>query len=111
MAMQEPGLDRHEWASELESLDEDLHADPYQALPALADLVERMLVEAGYNLADPVVREGEEREVVAEYLAAREVSDLVETGNSQLSPGDVAAAIEGLRTLADYVLAEHIDLS
>jgi hypothetical protein len=93
MAMQEPGLDRHEWGSELESLDEDLHTDPFQALPALADLVERMLDEAGYDLADPVVREGEEREVVAEYRAAREVADLVETGNSRLSP------------------AEHIDLS
>jgi hypothetical protein len=111
MSMQEPGLDRHEWESELASLDDDLHTDPYGALPALADLVERMLVDAGYDLADPVAREGEEREVVAGYLAAREVADLVETGNGLLSPGDVAAAIEGLRAIADYVIAEHIDLS
>ena len=111
MQMQEPGLDRHEWQSELQSLEDDLHDDPFQALPGLADLVERMLIEAGYDLTDPVAREGDAREVVAEYLAAREVADLVETGNSQLSPGDVASAIEGLRALADYVLAEHIDLS
>jgi hypothetical protein len=67
-----------------------------------------MLEETGYDLDDPVVREGEEREVVAEYLAAREVSDLVESGNEQVSAGDVGAAIEGLRALADFVLAEHI---
>jgi hypothetical protein len=109
--MQEPGLDRHEWESELQSLEEDLRHDPFQALPDLANLVERMLVEAGYDLTDPVAREGEERDIVAEYVAAREVANLVETGNSQLSPGDVASAIDGLRALADHVLAEHIDLS
>jgi hypothetical protein len=107
MSMDEPGLDRHEWESQLEGLEEDLRTDPFDALPELADLVERMLEDAGYDVADPVVREGEEREVVAEYLAAREVSDLVESGNDQLSPGDVAAAIEGLRLLAAFVLAEH----
>src|SRR5919106_2019856 len=102
MSMDEPGLDRHEWESQLEGLDEDLRSDPFDALSELADLVERMLEDAGYNVDDPVVREGEEREVVAEYLAAREVSDLVESGNDQLSPGDVAAAIEGLRSLAAF---------
>lgn len=111
MFMHEPGLDRHEWETALAALEEDLHTDPYQALPELADLVERMLAEAGYDLDDPVAREGEEREVVAEYLAAREVADLIETGNSELSPGDVAAAIDGLRALAEHALAEDIDLS
>jgi hypothetical protein len=108
MSMPEPGLDRHEWESLLEGLEEDLRTDPVAALPNLADLVERMLEEAGYDLDDPVVREGEEREVVAEYLAAREISDLVESGNDQVSPGDVAAAIEGLRALARFVIAGHI---
>ena len=108
MSMQVPGLDRHEWEGVLEGLEDDLRTDPLAALPDLADLVERMLKEADYDLDDPVVREGEEREVVAEYLAAREISDLVESGNDQLSPGDVAAAIEGLRVLARFVIAEHI---
>jgi hypothetical protein len=108
MSLEEPGLDRHAWESLLEGLGDDLRTDPFAALPDLADLVERMLEEAGYDLDDPVVREGEEREVVAEYLAAREVADLVERGNDQVSPGDVAAAIEGLRALAGFVTAEHI---
>jgi hypothetical protein len=104
MSSPEPGIDRHQWASELEALDEALHDDPAGALPELADLVERMLTESGYDLADPVARAGEEREVVSEYLAARETSDLVERGSEGVGPGDVAAAIDGLRALAEYLL-------
>jgi hypothetical protein len=107
MSMHEPGLDRHQWETELQGLEEDLRADPFQGLPELADLVERMLVEVEYDLENPVVLEGEEREVVAEYLAAREIADLVEKGSDQLSPGDVASAIDGLRALAAYVIAER----
>lgn len=103
----EPGLDRHDWQSHLEGLDDDLHADPFDALPELADLVERMLAEADYDVGDPVARDGEEREIVAEYLAAREIADLVEQGNTTISPGDVAQAINGLRAVADYLVRER----
>jgi hypothetical protein len=109
MSMQEPGLDQHDWYSQLESLDEDLRTDPVEALPELADFVERILGEAGYDLADPVAREGEEREVVAEYLAAREISDLVEQGSNQMSLGDVAQAIAGLRAVAEHLIRERAD--
>ena len=107
MSMQEPGLDRYDWQSHLESLDEDLHADPFDALPELADLVERMLVEASYDVNDPVAREGEEREIVAEYAAAREIATLVEQGNTTISPGDVGQAIAGLRAVAEYLIRER----
>jgi hypothetical protein len=107
MSMHEPGLNEHDWATQLEGLDEDLHTDPFDALPELADLVERILGEAGYDVADTVAREGEEREVVAEYLAAREISDLVERGNDQISPGDVAQAIDGLRAVAEFLISER----
>jgi hypothetical protein len=107
MSMHEPGLDRHEWYSQLESLDEDLRTDPVAALPELADLVEQILVETGYDIDDPVVREGDEREVVAEYLAAREISDLVEESSDQMSLGDVAQAIAGLRAVAEHVIRER----
>jgi hypothetical protein len=107
MSMHEPGLDEHDWATQLEGLDDELRSDPVDALPELADLVERMLGEAGYDLADPVARAGEEREVVAEYLAAREIADLVEQANDQLSPGDVAQAIAGLRAVAEFLIAER----
>ena len=48
MARPKPGLDRHEWESELATLEPQLEDDPASALPGLADLVERMLLERGY---------------------------------------------------------------
>ncbi len=103
----EPGLDRHEWESELQTLEPELEDSPADALPELADLVERMLLERGYDVSDPVAREGEEREVVAQYVAAREISDMVERGNEGVGPGDVAAAINGLRAIFDFVVVER----
>jgi hypothetical protein len=105
MSMHEPGLDKHEWESIYATLEEELADDPRAALPELADLVERMLESRGYQLDEPVTVEGEERDVVAEYLAAREVSDRVER-DEDVDPGDIAAAIEGLRSLYDYVIVE-----
>ena len=71
--MYEPGLDRHEWESEWQALADDLREDPAAALPELDGLVARMLEESGYDLTDPVAGEGDEREVVTEYLAANRV--------------------------------------
>jgi len=106
MSMGEPGLDRHEWETEMQALADELQTAPAEALPELGDLVERMLSERGYDLTDPVVREGEEREVVAEYLAARETSDRLERGEDGVGPGDVAAAINGFRAIYDFILVE-----
>ena len=103
--MYEPGVDRHEWESEMQALEDQLGENPGEALPELDDLVARMLAETGYDLADPVVREGDEREVVAEYLAAREITTLSERGEGDIGPGDVAAAINGYRAVFDYLVA------
>ncbi len=94
----EPGLDRHEFESRWHQLEDDLHTSPAESLPELADLIQQVLVEEGYDIADPVARTGEEREVVAEYQAAREVADFVDRGDD-VDPGDVAAAINSLRAL------------
>ena len=104
--MYEPGLDRHEWESEWQALEDDLRTDPAQALPEVDRLVARMLEEGGYELTDPVVREGDEREVVAEYLAAHETADAVERDSDDVSPGDVAAAVNGYRSVFQHVIAE-----
>jgi hypothetical protein len=103
---EEPGLDRHEWESEYSSFAEELEDDPYGGLPQLADLVERMLTGSGYDVNDPVVRNGSERAVVADYLAARETSDRVERGDA-VDPGDVGAAIVNLRELFELVVDER----
>jgi hypothetical protein len=102
--MVEPGFDRHEWESELAALEDDLHDDPAAALPDLDDLVARMLEETGYDIDDPVVREGDEREVVAEFLAAREIKEAYERGADDLSAGDIGAAINGYRAVFDYLV-------
>jgi hypothetical protein len=102
--MREPGLDRHEWESEWEALEESVREDPAGALPELDGLVGRMLDESGYDLTDPVVREGDEREIVAEYLAAHEIAEAAERGSDELSPGDVAAAINGYRAVYEHLL-------
>ena len=66
-----------------------------------------MLGESGYQLDEPVTVGGEERDVVAEYLAARETSDAVERDDENVSPGDVAAAIGGLQAVYEHVLTER----
>jgi hypothetical protein len=105
--MYEPGLDRHEWESELASIEDDLRTDPGEALGELDALIARMLGDAGYDVADPVVREGEEREVVAEYLAAHEILTAYERGSGELSGGDIASAINGYRAIFEYLVAER----
>jgi hypothetical protein len=102
--MYDPGVDRHEWAGEWHALEDDLRADPGGALPELDRLVARMLEESGYDLTDPVAGDGEEREVVAEYLAAHEIAEAVERDADELSLGDVAAAVSGLRAVYDHVV-------
>jgi hypothetical protein len=106
METPEPGLNRHEWESELASLDEDLRDSPAETLPELARLVARMLEERGYDPDDPVAREGDEREVAAEYQSSREVADRVDIAED-VDPGDVADAINGLRSIFDYVVVER----
>jgi hypothetical protein len=105
--MLEPGLDRHEWESRWESLAEELEDSPRDVLPELDELAEQMLDERGYALEDPVAREGDDREVVAEFLAARETTQLLRDDPDAVSPGDVAAAVNGYRAIYEYLLEER----
>jgi hypothetical protein len=99
----EPGLDRHDWESRLASIEDDLRDDPGSALPILADIVEEMVSAVGYDLDDPAVREGEEREVVAEFTAARETADRVERAE-EVDPGDVGDSVGNLLELYRYLI-------
>ena len=103
----EPGLDRHEWESELSALEPELDDAPREALPELLGLVERMLDERGYAPDDPVAGDGDEPEILAEYRAARETATAVERGGDDVGPGDVAAAVNGLRAVFDHLVAER----
>jgi hypothetical protein len=103
--MLEPGLGRHEWETQWQALEPQLADAPAESLSEVGDLVERMLEERGYALDDPVAREGEERDVVAEVLAAREITTLIERGETP-DPGDVAAAVNGYRAIYEYLIEE-----
>jgi hypothetical protein len=105
--MYDPGVYRHEWESEMQALEEQLGENPAEALPELDQLVARMLEETGYDVGDPVAREGDEREVVAEFLAAREITELAERGDGGVGPGDVAASINGYRAVYDFLIANR----
>lgn len=105
--MVEPGLDRHEWESRWESLEEELEDSPRDVLPELDELVEQMLNERGYAIDDPVAREGDEREIVAEFVAARETTQLLRDDPDAVSPGDVADAVNDYRSLYEYLLEER----
>jgi hypothetical protein len=103
----EPGLDRHEWESRWESLAEELADSPRDVLPELDELVGQMLQERGYALDDPVAREGDDREVVAEFQAARDTTELLRDDPDSVSPGDVAEAVNGYRAIYEYLLEER----
>jgi predicted nuclease with TOPRIM domain len=103
----EPGLDLHEWETRWQALEPELETSPGEALPELADLVKEMLETRGYDLDDPVMREGEDREVVADFLAAREITQRYDRGDDGVSPGDLAAAINAFRDLYHYLVDER----
>ncbi len=105
--MLEPGLDRHEWESEWASLEEELEDSPADVLPQLDELLERMLNERGYAVEDPVVRAGDDRDVIADFLAAREITRLRADDPDAVSPGDVAAGVNGYRSVFEFLLEER----
>ena len=96
---EQPGSNLHQWESQWASIDEDADGDPDAALSQYADLVERMLEANGYDVRDPVVRGGEEREVIESYLSARDTTESAELGDA--TRGEVAQAIEDLRAIFD----------
>jgi hypothetical protein len=102
--MREPGLDRHDWESEWATLEPDLEDSPREALPALGDLVERMVHERGIAAGDPVAEE-ETEEIFVTLRAARELAESIDRGDDD-DPGDVAAAINLYREVYDYMLVE-----
>ncbi len=87
MAINEPGLDLHEWETRWAELEEDLADDPASALAEASDAIEDLLtVDDGQN------------ELVAAYAAARDVADRLEQGES-VDPGDLATAVENLHAI------------
>lgn len=90
----EPGIDRHAFVSEYESLLADLEDSPEEVLPQLADLVGRMLDEWGQpGELGGELDESEQRRM---FDAANELAERARDGED-LPPGDVAFAVATLQ--------------
>jgi hypothetical protein len=100
----DPGVDRHDFAGEWESVWQDVGTDPAESLPNLEDIVKRLLERHGYVLDtdDPAAR-GEEVEVLAPYWSARETADAIRDGED-VDGGDVAQAIADLSEIYDSLI-------
>jgi hypothetical protein len=104
--MLEPGLDKHLWESWWQQFDEDVQTSPAEALPELDGLIAQMLEARGYAIEDPVVVEGDDRDVVADFLAAREITRAVEQGK-ELEAEDIETAIENYRELYEFLIEDR----
>jgi hypothetical protein len=104
--MVEPGLDRHEWETEWEALEPLVVDSPAEALPEVDRLIERMLVERGYPTTEDEAQDASDPAVVAEFLEARRIANLADSGET-VDPGDVGAAITAYRNLYELLLAEY----
>jgi hypothetical protein len=91
----DPGLDRHEWSTEFAQIEEGMHDDPFDALPALTELVQRMLTERGYELNPELDNDG----TVREFADAKEISEQ----GLDADPGDVALALQKLVGVYEYL--------
>ena len=101
--MRNPGLDRHEWETEWQALEEQLKDSPAEGLPEVGDLIERMLVEAGMPIDDEVADDGIEPDILVEFRSARETTRRVERGED-VDPSDIGEAIHNYRDIYTFLI-------
>jgi hypothetical protein len=101
--MQEPGVDEHIWISEWEQLSPFLDESPVEAIPEVHRLITEMMEARGFDLDEPDGEELKEPEITRAYIAAREVKDEIDSGDS-FDPGDVPGAVESYRELYQELL-------
>ena len=104
--MLEPGLDKHLWESWWEQFDEDVQTSPAEALSELDGLIAQMLEARGYAIDDPVASEGDDRDVITDFLGAREITRAMEKSN-EIDPEDVETAIENYRELYEFLIEDR----
>ena len=102
----EPGLDLHEWETQWQQLQDESVDDPAQTLPEIVRLVETILRERGFQLDEPVTAEGQDADIVRDFLAARELAAAAQTGSAD--PEDVEVALEDLREIHDYITQDRV---
>jgi hypothetical protein len=101
--VQEPGLDKHAWETEWEDLEPLVADSPAEALPELDRLVAQMMDARGFPLTDNEAEDTAEPDTVREFVEARRVTRLLDSGEA-VDPGDVALAVNAYRNLYHYLL-------
>jgi hypothetical protein len=107
IGVRDPGLDRHEWETEWQALEPLVADSPAEALPELDGLVERMMTAHGYAMDEEQDSEAPEDEVMKEFLEARRITRLLESGEP-VDPSDVGAAVAGYRNVHDYLAERYV---
>ena len=103
--MIEPGLDLHEWETRWQEL-QDLAADePAETLPEIVRFVEQMLRERRIPLDDPVTAEGDDPDIIRDFLDTRDVANATEAGTAE--PEDVVVALDNLREIYEYLITDR----
>lgn len=102
--MNEPGLDLHEWETRWAELQELAESAPDEALPEIVRAVGQMLPERGYDLENPVGVEGEDPDLVRDFIAARDIARAAEQGG--LEREDIETALQDLAEIHDYLVEQ-----
>ena len=103
--MTDPGLDLHEWETRWSDLQEQAADAPDEALPEVVRLVEEMLADRGFDFENPVVVEDESRDIVSDFLAARDIARAAET--TKLDQEDIQTALDDLAEIHDFLVDER----
>jgi hypothetical protein len=103
--MDEPGLDLHEWETRWAELQELAEGAPEEALPEIVRAVEQMLIERGYDLKNPVATEGEDPDLVLDFVAARDIARASDQG--EIEREDIETALEDLAEIHDYLVEQR----
>jgi hypothetical protein len=101
----EPGLDKHDWETRYQDLEEDLRGSPSEALPELHRLVEQMVNERWVAVDDFVADDGVDPEIRATFESSREIVVRLDRGDD-VDPGDIGVAIENDRALYEFLVTE-----
>jgi hypothetical protein len=102
----EPGLDLHEWETRWQELQELAADEPAETLPEIVRFVRQMLEERKYDLEYPVVREGEDPDLVHDFRAAADLAGRLDAG-AEVEPEDVATALDDLREIYEYLVTDR----
>ena len=103
----EPGLDVHEWQSEWASLEDDFADSPETALPAVHELITRMLRERQVLDESLVALEGVDPDFVRTWEAGGDLVARLDDPDMEVERQDVVDQIEEYRGLFEALLEER----